>query len=209
MGRKQRVLDLRSYLDGVADAVYRPDGPLSTVHEVTALQHALQERDLFPIIRVESPVLATGAVSEIELVTNLSASRALCAAAVGLEDHREAARTYAERSGAGIDPVTVGLEDAPVREVVIEGDEADLRALPALTQHRLDPGPYLTAAHATTRDPDSGIDNTAIQRCWIKAPRLMSYFPYPASHNARNLRKYWARGEPCPVAFWIGHHPPS
>ncbi len=35
----------------------------------------------------------------------------------------------------------------------------------------------------------------------------MSWYPYPASHNARNLKKFWAKGEPCPVAFWIGHHP--
>lgn len=35
----------------------------------------------------------------------------------------------------------------------------------------------------------------------------MSWFPYPASHNMQNLRKYWASGQACPVAFWIGHHP--
>jgi len=35
----------------------------------------------------------------------------------------------------------------------------------------------------------------------------MTYFPYPASHNARNVRKFHARGEAAPVAFWIGHHP--
>lgn len=76
-----------------------------------------------------------------------------------------------------------------------------------LTQHEREPGPYLTAAHATTFDPDSGIDNTAIQRCWVKSARSMTYFPYPSSHNARNLRKFHARGEPAPIAFWIGHHP--
>jgi 2,5-furandicarboxylate decarboxylase 1 len=35
----------------------------------------------------------------------------------------------------------------------------------------------------------------------------MSWLAYPSSHNARNLRKSWERGEDCPVAFWIGHHP--
>jgi UbiD family decarboxylase len=35
----------------------------------------------------------------------------------------------------------------------------------------------------------------------------MSWYPYPSTHNARNLRKWWAKGKPCPVAFWIGHHP--
>ena len=65
----------------------------------------------------------------------------------------------------------------------------------------------MTFGATTTYDPDTGIDNTAIQRCWVQEPRRMTYFPYPASHNARNVRKFHARGEPAPVAFWIGHHP--
>jgi UbiD family decarboxylase len=35
----------------------------------------------------------------------------------------------------------------------------------------------------------------------------MTWFPYPATHNARNLRKFHARGQAAPIAFWIGHHP--
>jgi UbiD family decarboxylase len=201
------VLDLRSYLDSVAEAVYRPNRPVSIVHEITALQHAFEERGRYPIIHVAAPSLADGTSSAFSLVTNLSASRELTAAAIGIDDHRFAARAAAERAGAGIDPVIVDPAHAPVREVVEEGEAADLTRLPALVQHDLDPGPYLTAAHATTRDPDSGIDNTAIQRCWIKGPRRMTHVALAASHNAANIKKYWARGEPCPVAYWIGHHP--
>jgi len=35
----------------------------------------------------------------------------------------------------------------------------------------------------------------------------MTYYPYDGSHNARNVQKWWARGEACPFALWIGHHP--
>lgn len=201
------MLDLRSYLDKTADAVYRPNRPVACAHEVTALQHVLQDRGQYPILYLSAPVLPDGRASDLPLVTNLTASRELMAAAVGLDDHRQAARLYAERTGAGIPPVTVARSDAPVQEIVLEGADASLLDLPATVQHDLDPGPYLTAAHATTRDPESGVDNTAIQRCWIKGPRRMSYFPYARSHNMRNLRKYRARGEAMPIAFWIGHHP--
>ncbi|MBP01885.1 MAG: hypothetical protein CMM25_03620, partial [Rhodospirillaceae bacterium] len=51
------------------------------------------------------------------------------------------------------------------------------------------------------------VDNTAIQRCWIKDKNKMSFFPYPSSHNNRNLKKFWSQGQDCPVVFWIGHHP--
>ncbi len=200
-------MDLRTYLEDVAEAVYRPAGPVSTVHEITALQYALEAEGRLPVIRIDEPVLSGGGVSAMPVVTNLTASRALTAQALGIADHRIAARAYAERTGAPIPPEVVAPAKAPVQEVVLEGGEADLTALPALVQHVTDPGPYLTAAHATTRDPETGIDNTAIQRCWIKGARLMSWYPYPVSHNARNLRKYWDQGEDCPVAFWIGHHP--
>lgn len=199
--------DLRQYLSEHAGAVWELPEGLSRVQVLTALQHRLDDEGLFPILRAPCTVDAAGHRCPIPVISNLTASRLLVAAALGLPDHRQAAAWFAKSSAAGIDPVVVSRQEAPVQQRVFEGEEADLTTLPVLTQHELEPGPYLTAAHATTRDPDSGIDNTAIQRCWVQAARTMSWFPYPASHNARNLRKSWQRGEACPVAFWIGHHP--
>jgi len=201
------VHDLRSFLAGVPDETLRVDEPLATRHEITALQYALEERGRRPIVRVDVPRLPDGRTSRIPVVCNLTASRAVTARALRIDDHREAARILAGRVAAPIAPIVVDRTDAPVQAVVVDGALADLRDLPVLQQHELDPGPYLTAAHATTVDPESGIDNTAIQRCWVKGAREMSWYPYPSSHNYRNLRRAWARGEDCPVVFWIGHHP--
>lgn len=199
--------DMRTFLAAHGDALWELPAGLARRHELTALQHALDARGEFPILLARATRDASGAANPIPVVTNLTASRVLTARALGLDDHRKSAEWFARRSAGGIEPRIVGRAEAPVQSVVLEGEGADLRRIPALTQHDLEPGPYLTAAHATTFDPDTGIDNTAIQRCWVKGPRRMSWFPYPASHNARNLRKFWARGEACPVAFWIGHHP--
>lgn len=199
--------DLRSYLEAVSGAVFRPRGAFSVAHEITALQYALEAVQAHPVVVVDRPTLLDGSASEFGVVCNLTASRALTARALRVADHRQAAGVLAERIAHPVPPVVVERAAAPVQELVLSGEAVDLTRLPALRQHALDPGPYLTAAHATTFDPDTGIDNTAIQRCWLRAPRRMSYFPYPASHNARNMRKFWAKGEPCPVAFWIGHHP--
>ena len=187
--------------------MFRPDEPLSIVHDITALQYALEKAERRPIVVVQEPRRADGSISDIPVVTNLTGSRAVVARALGINDHQTAAPIYAQRTGNHIAPEKISGDSAPVQEIVLEGDDIDLTKLPALTQHVTDPGPYLTAAHATTYDPDTKTDNTAIQRCWIKSPTRMSYFPYPASHNARNLRKFWERGEDCPVVFWIGHHP--
>ncbi|MBM3502463.1 MAG: UbiD family decarboxylase [Alphaproteobacteria bacterium] len=199
--------DLRQFLTEAKGQTLRPERPLSVVQEITALQQELDARGAYPVIYVEQAKLPDGGAASMPIVCNLTASRELTARALGVADHRDFAAAYATRTAKAIPPVVVTRHDAPVQEIVEQGDRASLFALPVLTQHVMDPGPYLTAAHATTYDPDTGIDNTAIQRCWVKGPRRMSYYPYPASHNTRNVRKFWARGEPCPVVFWIGHHP--
>lgn len=199
--------DLRTFLADHRAAVWELPTGLSLRHALTALQHELDAQARYPVLFARDPLLDDGRTSAIDVVTNLTASRQLTALALGLDDHRQAASWFAARASAGIEPVTLARRDAPVQQTVLETSKADLGQLPVLTQHELEPGPYLTAAHATTFDPETGIDNTAIQRCWVRGARRMSYFPYPTSHNARNLRKFRARGEACPIAFWIGHHP--
>ena len=198
------VLDLQTYINERSGNVLRIAEEMSVEYELTALQHLLDEKGRHPIILGEAMRLADGEKSEFPVVTNLTADRSLVAEALDVEDHRTFAQQYAKRSVDGVAPVNA---PARVQEVVREGDDCDLTRLPALRQHALDPGSYLTAAHATTCDPDTDVDNTAIQRCWIKSKKRMSYYPYPNSHNAQNMRKFWARGEACPIAFWIGHHP--
>ncbi|MFL2769992.1 MAG: UbiD family decarboxylase [Rhodospirillaceae bacterium] len=201
------MLDLRSFLNAEEESVFRPDVPVSMAYEITALQYALEKLDRRPIIVVQEPLKANGSISTIPVVTNLTGSRSVVARALDIGDHRSTAAIYSERTGNHISPKLISGSSAPVQDIVLEGEDVDLTFLPALTQHITDPGPYLTAAHATTYDPDTKTDNTAIQRCWIKSRTRMSYFPYPSSHNARNLKKFWSRGEDCPVVFWIGHHP--
>lgn len=198
---------LRAWLESLGDEALRIDEPMAVEYEVTAMQHALDLKGRYPPMWVRRPQLANGEISPFGLATNLTASRALVCAALGLDDHRRAASWWAQRQERRIEPVTIPAADAPVRETVLNGEDVDLRLLPATVQHKGNPGPYLTAAHATTFDPESSVDNSAIQRCWIKDARRMSWFPYPNSHNARNLRAWRQLGEPCPVVFWVGHHP--
>jgi 2,5-furandicarboxylate decarboxylase 1 len=201
------MFDLSSYLADVGPSLFAPAGSLSVVQEITALQHVLSKSKRFPVVHVRKPRLAGGDISECGVVTNLCASRELMAKLLGLADHRDSAAAFSNRTTVTIAPTVVGSAEAPVQSVVMQGDRVDITRLPALRQHVFDVGHYITAGHCTTCDPDSKADNTSIQRCWVKAPRLMTMFPYAASHNARNVEKYWARGEACPVAVWIGHHP--
>jgi len=87
------------------------------------------------------------------------------------------------------------------------GDAVDLRELPAIIHAAWDPGPYVSAGYLTTYDPDSGVDNCALQRGWLYDRRELRVFPAQASHNYWNIQKLEGRGEDPRLAFWVGHHP--
>ena len=181
--------------------------PINTRHEITALQHKLWEANAHPILLCQHPIGPTGNPSPFRLITNLGASREICARVLGLSSPRRAAQEYSELAARPIEPVVIPKDQAPVKEVIAVGTAVNLLELPVTWQHERDAGPYLTAGHVTTYDPDTGTDNTAIQRCWVKRADRTGIFPYPGSHNYRNMQKFWQRGEAAPVAIWIGHHP--
>jgi UbiD family decarboxylase len=201
------MLDLQTFLAENEADVWRISEPLNVKHEITALQYVLWEQKQFPVILVEKPKLENGQISPFQAVANLTASREVTAKALKLTSHQNAAFEIAEKSSQRIEPITVEKADAPCKEIILKGKDANLENFPIFTQHESDAGKYLTAAHAMTYDIETGIDNTAIQRVWVKSKNRFGYFPYLASHNRQNIWKFWERNEPAPIAFWIGHHP--
>jgi 2,5-furandicarboxylate decarboxylase 1 len=112
-----------------------------------------------------------------------------------------------ERYARRIKPIVVDRAQAPVKQVIRTGASVALQEFPAIVHSGWDPGPYISGGFLTTYDPDSGIDNTALQRGWLYNEREIRVFVSPGSHNAWNLKKWESRGENTPVAFWVGHHP--
>ena len=99
--------DLRTFLNDEAPHVWRPDGAVSLVEEITALQQALDARQQYPVLEITEPKGPDGAVNPIPVVCNLTASRELTARALGIQDHRDFAATYAQRTANPISPVSV------------------------------------------------------------------------------------------------------
>jgi len=201
------MTDLRTYLNEIDNVIFCPEGAISVVQEITALQHVMAAKRSNPAIMISQPELPDGRISEMPVLTNLFASRELSAKALGIDDHRNSARALANISSKAIDPITIKPDEAPVREITLAGEAADLFEIPALRQHEGDAGHYVTCGHAVTYDPDTGIDNMGIQRFWIRDRHLMGCYMLDTSHNMINLGKFWSKGEACPIAIWIGHHP--
>src|SRR5882757_1474891 len=89
-----------------------------------------------------------------ELVGNVMGSRRRLALALGASD-AEFAATLRGRFANRLEPVEVPAAQAPVQQVVLRGDDADLSTLPVHLQHGLDGAPYISASIDFSRDPRS------------------------------------------------------
>ena len=87
-----------------------------------------------------------------ELAGNVLSSRARLARAFGVAPERLATE-IARRLAGKPQIVELSRAEAPVQEVVLTGDDADLTALPVHLQHGLDGAPYISASIDYTIDP--------------------------------------------------------
>ncbi len=66
-----------------------------------------------------------------------------------------------------IGPRSVEREDAPVQEVIVQGDDVDLLSLPILKTWPQDAGRYITLPLVITKDPDTGTHNLGMYRLQV------------------------------------------
>jgi 4-hydroxy-3-polyprenylbenzoate decarboxylase len=104
-------------------------------------------------------------------------------------------------------PVTV--RTAAFTENTITGSAVDVTRFPAPIWHREDGGPFIgSGSLVIMRDPDDGWVNASIYRVQVHGPqRVTVQFDHAGRHGAIIARKYWDRGESCPVAVVHGEDP--
>jgi UbiD family decarboxylase len=176
--------------------------------QVTAVLKQLELRDRFPLVVFDRQLNLHGEASPFPLVTNMYASRERCAMALGLrpdDAQQELALEYARREARRIPPILVPPREAPVKEVVRTGDDADLRRFPIVRHHRMDAGPYIDMA-SVMLDPENGTYNAAFLRNQYKGPRKLGVHMSPR-HNWQIARKHEEAGKPTPVTIVVSHHP--
>jgi 4-hydroxy-3-polyprenylbenzoate decarboxylase len=85
----------------------------------------------------------------------------------------------------------------------------DVTKFPAPVWHRHDGGPYIgSGSIVIMRDPDGGWINASIYRVQVHGPRQVTVqFDHAGRHGAIIAKKYWDRGEPCPLAVVNGEDP--
>ena len=101
----------------------------------------------------------------------------------------------------------VEQSDGPVKEVVQEGRDVDLRELPWMRWHEHDGGRYMCATSSVTRDPDNGVINVGSYRFMLIDQDTMVVHIGSGHHGDIIRRKYWERGQACPIAISLGQDP--
>lgn len=121
----------------------------------------------------------------------------------------EAVQKYRKHRRKHQDPIPpVTVETGPVFENILEGDAIDTGIFPTPRWHEGDGGRYIgTECMVITRDPDSDWVNAGTYRTLVHDKTTLCPFIEPGKHGDVIRRKYWDRGEACPVVVSVGQAP--
>lgn len=100
------------------------------------------------------------------------------------------------------------VSTGPVMENVLSGPDVDLFKFPVPKYHTLDGGRYIGTGDAViTKDPETGEVNLGTYRVQALDSKTAGWFMMPNQHGDVHRVKYHEKGERCPVAISVGHHP--
>ena len=100
------------------------------------------------------------------------------------------------------------VEDGPILENVIEGDDIDVFKFPTPLWHGGDGGRYIgTGSFNVTRDPEENWINVGTYRVMVQDKRTVGFYISPGKHGNIHRQKWFDRGEPMPVCVVVGADP--
>jgi 2,5-furandicarboxylate decarboxylase 1 len=141
-----------------------------------------------------------------ELIGNVMGSRKRLALALDTDETGLLA-AITERLASPHKPVKVAAKDAPVQQVVLKGEAADLCALPVHLQHGEDGAPYISAGLDVMQFRDSGHTNIGCRRIMLRGPRTAGIDMIAPSDARAIFLEGVAKGEKTPVAYVVGSTP--
>ena len=172
----ENVRDFIARLDGAGELV-RVARPVSVVREIAEVaDRCMKSPGGGPALWFAQPALAGGKVSSIPVGINLFGSLKRINLALGVSDLNEIGARITQlltmkppegwREKLALLPKLAELTKYPPRtvdgrpacqEIVLQGSDIDLAALPIITCWPEDGGPYITLPQVITRDPKTGV----------------------------------------------------
>jgi 4-hydroxy-3-polyprenylbenzoate decarboxylase len=211
------------------DQLVRISHPVSVVHEITEIaDRCMKSAGGGPALLFERPVMEGGETSDIPVVINLFGSIRRMSIALGVErlddvavriekliklkvpeGWREKLELLPKIAEIAKYPPRSVARGAACQEVILQGADIDLKALPVNTCWPGDGGPYITLPQVVTRDPKTGIRNVGMYRVQVLGEKLLAMHWQRHKVGAAHWREMAARGEKMPVAIVLGGDPAS
>ena len=180
--------------------------PLHPYLEVGVIQQKLYKIDRNPVIYCPEIV-----GSKLPLVTNVFGSFELLGVALGMEpgqvEKDKILHEYRKREADPKPTQMVGPGEAPVKEVVLRGEDAYLGLLPITHNSALDSGKYITIGNMICRDPDTGIYNAGVYRFEVRGGNELACMIIPTHHGNLIAERYAEMGKEMEIVIFLGHHP--
>jgi len=153
-----------------------------------------------------------GLAPGVRVFTNATTTPQRAALALGIDPSLkplDALKEWMKRRQALKPLAPVEVARAAFMENSMTGRKVDLGTLPAPHWHRKDGGPYIgSGSIVIMRDPDGGWINASIYRVQVHGRnRVTVQFDHQGRHGAVIARKYWEKGQACPVAIVNGQDP--
>jgi 2,5-furandicarboxylate decarboxylase 1 len=98
------------------------------------------------------------------------------------------------------------VSEGACQEVVRQGDEVDLTAIPIPLMHVKDGGPYISATMVVSKDPEYG-RNVGSYRLMYRTPRETGIDLVSSSDMRRYYQRALDAGRPLEIAVAVGVHP--
>jgi UbiD family decarboxylase len=193
--------DLRSFLDALEARgdLCRIREPVDWEYEAVGLTRRTSD--------IEGPALLFERVrdSGFGCLSGLFAAKRRVAWALGV-DEAELDRVYQAREAQLLAP-TISSGSPACQEIVLTGDQIDVRTLPILRHYERDGGRYITAGLQVAKDPQTGQRNVSIHRMLLLDRNHVTVFAPLGRHLRTIIERWHERGEPAAIATAIGTEP--
>lgn len=190
-----RKATFRDFLDQLRDA-----------GELTDVDREVDPRELSASVAQASTASMFSSIKEYpewRVAGGLLATRKRLAVALGCAED-EIGWRFEKGLTKPVDAVLV--DEAPCQEVVLEGEDVDLTALPYPLMHRFDGGPYLSATCVVCKDED-GHRNVGSYRLMYRTPTETGVDLVSPSDMRFHYQRKLDQGEPLEIAVAMGVHP--
>lgn len=157
---------------------------------------------------LRNPVLQFDSVTGTDwsVVTNVCASLSRIARSIGIST-RDLEERLEAMYHSPISPHSVDNSEAPVRDVVLSGEEVDLSLLPDTRHSAVEQSPYVTGAAVVAWDHQQENLNVSYHRMMVVDSKTLAIYMVEGGHLDRIVRENATRLESTPVAAFVGAHP--